>query len=217
VSVNGSSSTIVPTDTFVIVEFANNNNTQVARMQIQINKDDYDLANNRYIVSTKKLEDLVYTTSQFSWKTINTVRIYASTTRDLPITRKEATGGVVTVTTGSVEHDLSVGDKVFISGVASGVQDFDGLKTVLSASGTTFTYATTSANAIDQVVSGNFKTVDDRFYVALDALRVDNINTVNPLYGLIGYSIIQDELERSIVKSPNTTNFIEYRFVLDVT
>jgi hypothetical protein len=217
VSINGSSSTIVPTDTFVIVEFANSDNSQVARMQIQINKDDYDLANNRYIVSTKKLEDLVYTTSQFSWKTINTVRIYASTTRDLPITRKEATGGVVTVTTGSVEHNLSVGDKVFISGVASGVQDFDGLKTVLSASGTTFTYATTSANAIDQVVSGNFKTVDDRFYVALDALRVDNINTVNPLYGLIGYSIIQDELEQSIVKSPNTTNFIEYRFVLDVT
>ena len=217
VSVNGSSSTIVPTDTFIIVEFANNNNTQVARMQIQINKDDYDLANNRYIVSTKKLEDLVYITSQFSWKTINTVRIYASTTRDLPITRKEATDGIVTVTTGSVEHDLSVGDKVFISGVASGVQDFDGLKTVLSASGTTFTYATVSANAIDQPVSGNFKTVDDRFYVALDALRVDNINTVNPLYGLIGYSIIQDELEQSIVKSPNTTNFIEYRFVLDVT
>ena len=219
VSINGSSSTIVPTDTFVIVEFANSDNSQVARMQIQINKDDYDLANNRYVVSTKRLEDLVYTTSQFSWKTINTVRIYASTTRDLPITRKEVLegNGFITVTTGSVEHNLSVGDKVFISGVASGVQDFDGLKTVLSASGTTFTYATTSANAIDQVVSGNFKTVDDRFYVALDALRVDNINTVNPLYGLIGYSIIQDELEQSIVKSPNTTNFIEYRFVLDVT
>jgi hypothetical protein len=217
VSVNGSSSTIVPTDTFVIVEFANSDNSQVARMQIQINKDDYDLAKNRYIVSTKKLEDLIYITSQFSWKTINTVRVYASTTRDLPITRKEAEDGVVTVTTGSVEHDLSEGDKVFISGVASGVQDFDGLKTVLSASGTTFTYATESSDAIDQAVSGNFKTVDDRFYVALDALRIDNVNTVNPLYGLIGYSIIQDELEQSIVKSPNTTNFIEYRFVLDVT
>jgi hypothetical protein len=112
-----------------------------------------------------------------------------------------------------------VGDKVFISGVAASGQDLDGLKTVLSVSesGTMFTYATTSSVVPDQPVSGNFKTVDDRFYIALDALRIDNVNTVNPLYGLTGYSIIQDELEKSIVKSPNTTNFIEYRFVLDVT
>jgi hypothetical protein len=221
VSVNGSSSGIVPTDTFVIVEFANNNNSQIARMQIQINKEDYDLARNRYIVSTKKLEDLLYITDQFSWKTINTIRVYASTTRDLAITRKQVVegSGVATITTGLISHDLSVGDKVFISGVAASGQDLDGLKTVLSVSesGTMFTYATTSSVVPDQPVSGNFKTVDDRFYIALDALRIDNVNTVNPLYGLTGYSIIQDELEKSIVKSPNTTNFIEYRFVLDVT
>jgi hypothetical protein len=217
VSVNGSSSLIVPTDTFVIVEFSNSDRSQVAKMQIQVNKDDYDLANNRYIVSTKKLQDLVYTTNQFSWKTINTVRVYASTTKDLTITNKLAAAGVATMTT-DVEHNLAAGDKVFVSGVATSGQDFNGLKTVISASGTTFTYATEST-AISQEVSpaGKLKTVDDRFYVALDALRVDNINTVNPLYGLIGYSIIQDELEQSIVKSPNTTNFVEYRFVLDVT
>ena len=221
VSVNGSSSTIVPTDTFIIVEFANSNNTQRAKMQIQINRDDYDLAKNRYVVSTKKLEDLVYITDQFSWKTINTVRVYASTTRDVAITRKEVVenSGVATITTGIISHGLSVGDKVFISGVAASGQDLDGLRTVLSVSesGTVFTYATTSSVVPDQPVSGNFKTVDDRFYIALDALRIDNVNTVNPLYGLTGYSIIQDELEKSIVKSPNTTNFIEYRFVLDVT
>ena len=220
VSVNGGSSLIVPTDTFVVVEFSNSDRSQIAKMQIQINKDDYDLANNRYIVSPKKLQDLVYTTDQFSWKTINTVRVYASTTRDIPITRKEVeTAGTVRITTGSVDHGLSEGDRVFISGVASGSQDFNGLKTVLSVpEETVFTYATEFPDTVeDQSVSGNFKTVDDRFYVALDALRLDNINTVNPLYGLVGYSIIQDELEQSIVKSPNTTNFVEYRFVLDVT
>ena len=217
VSVTGSSSLIVPTDTFIIVEFSNSDNTQVAKMQIQVNKDDYDLANNRYVVSTKRLQDLIYTTSQFSWKTINTVRVYASTTKDLTITNKEAADGIATMTT-DVDHNLATGDKVFISGVATSGQDFNGLKTVISASGTTFTYATTST-AISQEVSpvGKLKAVDDRFYVALDALRIDNVNTVNPLYGLVGYSIIQDELERSIVKSPNTTNFVEYRFVLDVT
>jgi len=217
VSVNGSSSLIVPTDTFVIVEFSNSDRSQVAKMQIQVNKDDYDLANNRYVVSTKRLQDLVYTTSQFSWKTINTIRVYASTTKDLTITNKLAASGIATMTT-DVDHDLAAGDKVFISGVATSGQDFNGLKTVISASGTTFTYATEST-AISQEVSppGKLKTVDDRFYVALDALRIDNVNTVNPLYGLVGYSIIQDELEQSVVKSPNTTNFVEYRFVLDVT
>jgi hypothetical protein len=220
VSVNGGSSLIVPTDTFVVVEFSNSNRSQVAKMQIRINEDDYDLASNRYIVGIKKLQDLVYITDQFSWKTINTVRIYASTTRDIPITRKEVeTAGTVRITTGNVDHNLSEGDKVFVSGVASGSQDFNGLKTVLSVpEDTVFTYATEFPDTVeDQSVSGNFKTVDDRFYIALDALRIDNINTVNPLYGLVGYSIIQDELERSIVKSPNTTNFVEYRFVLDVT
>jgi hypothetical protein len=216
VSVNGSSSTIVPTDTFVVVEFSNSDKSQVAKMQVQINEDDYDLATNRYIVSTKRLQDLVYT-NQFSWKTINTIRVYCSTTRDVTITNKAAAEGIATLTT-QIDHGLAAGDKIFVSGVATGSQDFNGLKTILTASGTTLTYASTST-AISQSVApvGNLKTIDDRFYIALDALRIDNVNTVNPLYGLVGYSIIQDELQRSIVKSPNTTNFIEYRFVLDVT
>jgi hypothetical protein len=216
VSVNGSASTVVPTDTFVIVEFSNSDGSQSAKMQIQINEDDYDLSKNRYIVATKKLEELFYT-SQFSWKTANTIKVYASTTRDLIVSNKLAASGVATLTT-TTAHNLVPGDRVFISGVSTGEQDFDGIKTVIEASGTTFTYASTST-AISQEVTprGTAKTADSRFYVALDALRIDNINTVNPLYGLVGYSIIQDELQQSIIKSPNTTNFIEYRFVLDVT
>jgi len=219
VSVDGGASTIVPTDTFIIVEFSNNDGTQFARMQIQINESDYDLANNRYIVATKKLEELFYS-SQFSWKTTNTIKVYASTTRDLLVSNKQAASGIARLTT-VTSHNLEVGDRVFIANVSTGDQKFNGIVTVTNIpTGTTFEYVYPSeATVIGQEVNprGTAKTVDDRFYVALDGIRLENINTVNPLYGLVGYSIIQDEAESSIVKSPNTTNFIEYRFVLDVT
>ena len=54
------------------------------------------------------------------------------------------------------------------------------------------------------------------FYVCLDALRLENIGTVNSLYGLTGYSVIKNDNARTIVKSANTTNFIEFRFAMGV-
>jgi hypothetical protein len=54
------------------------------------------------------------------------------------------------------------------------------------------------------------------FYVCLDALRVENITSTNSLYGLTGYSVIKNIQARPIIKSANTTNYIEFRFVLDV-
>ena len=55
------------------------------------------------------------------------------------------------------------------------------------------------------------------YYVALDALRLENIATVNPLYGLTGYSIIQNADASTIVKSPNTSNYVEFRFSVGVS
>lgn len=55
------------------------------------------------------------------------------------------------------------------------------------------------------------------YYVALDAMRLENISTVNALYGLTGYSVIQNENSVTIVKSPNTTNYIEFRFAIGVS
>ena len=57
----------------------------------------------------------------------------------------------------------------------------------------------------------------NNYYVALDAMRLENIATVNPLYGLTGYSIIQNVDASTIVKSPNTSNYIEFRFSVGVT
>jgi hypothetical protein len=56
----------------------------------------------------------------------------------------------------------------------------------------------------------------DSFYVCLDALRLENNTATNSLYGLTGYSVIKNVQSRPIVKSENTTNYIEFRFALDV-
>jgi hypothetical protein len=57
----------------------------------------------------------------------------------------------------------------------------------------------------------------ENYYVALDALRLENIMTLNPLYGLTGYSVVQTSDAATIVKSPNTNNYIEFRFSIDVS
>jgi hypothetical protein len=54
------------------------------------------------------------------------------------------------------------------------------------------------------------------FYVCLDAMRIENKSSQNPLYGLTGYSAIKNTSARPIVKSSNTTNFIEFRFGVGV-
>jgi hypothetical protein len=56
----------------------------------------------------------------------------------------------------------------------------------------------------------------DDYYIALDALRLENITSSNPVYGLSGYSVIKNTGSQPILKSPNTTNHIEFRFGMDV-
>lgn len=51
------------------------------------------------------------------------------------------------------------------------------------------------------------------FYIAFDALRIDNLTAVNPLYALSGYSIIQID-GKPIVKARNTNSYIEFRLAL---
>ena len=54
------------------------------------------------------------------------------------------------------------------------------------------------------------------YYIALDALRLENISSVSPTYGLVGYVINKSVGSATIVKNPNTNNYIEFRFGLDV-
>ena len=65
-------------------------------------------------------------------------------------------------------------------------------------------------------LSGGLHPTSD-YYIALDAMRLENIATVNPLYGLTGYSVIKNDDATTIIKSPNTNNYIEFRFSIGVT
>ena len=56
----------------------------------------------------------------------------------------------------------------------------------------------------------------DQFYVALDALRIENVTSQNPLYGLTGYTVIRNTDSATVVKVANSTNFIEFRFAVGV-
>jgi hypothetical protein len=57
----------------------------------------------------------------------------------------------------------------------------------------------------------------DSFYIAFDAIRLENIATFNPLYGLTGYSVIKNTTADPIIKSTNTSNYIEFRFSIGVS
>lgn len=82
---------------------------------------------------------------------------------------------------------------------------------------TTANFAWTSADTINVYVSViNSGSESDEFYVVLDAVRFENLNTPNPLYGLVGYSVIQNDTAKTIIKSSNTTNYVEFKFAIGV-
>jgi len=56
----------------------------------------------------------------------------------------------------------------------------------------------------------------DLFYVSMDAIRLDNVNSYNPLYGLTGYTVVKNLDARPIIKLPNTTSLIEFRLGIGI-
>jgi hypothetical protein len=80
---------------------------------------------------------------------------------------------------------------------------------------TGFTWSQVDVVKIYACVTGS-QGPTDNFYIALDALKLENTSSSNPLYGMTGYSVIKNTHAATIVKSANTTNYIEFRFALDV-
>jgi hypothetical protein len=73
-------------------------------------------------------------------------------------------------------------------------------------------YATvTEKNQVTEEVS-----VSDKFYVCVDALRLENTQNLNPIYGLTGYSVVKTIDSEPIPKIANSSSHIEFRFGLDV-
>jgi hypothetical protein len=285
VAVSGSGS-VVPDKIKVMVEFANGDGTQYARLEDELVESEY--LDNRYIVITKRLDELTYSTI-FDWREVSVIRIYVSTIDTVTATNKVGSGTTATITTSA--HDIPVnatitgatvvgseityvannsfipGDIVTISGITPSTLNASN-QTVIEANATSFkisnaavtgTYSSggtaivqnyyvtvSNANGADTGFDGTFVltsvptttsivyartgtvvgstgitgSVDiyrHQYYLGLDAIRFDNISTINPLYGMTGYSIIQNATESTIVKPANTNNYIEYRFILDVT
>jgi hypothetical protein len=53
-------------------------------------------------------------------------------------------------------------------------------------------------------------------YVSLDAIRMENVSSPNPLYGLTGYTVIENTSSQTFVKENNTQALVEFRFSMDV-
>lgn len=138
-------SLIVPEAVRILVEFSSTDaleEGEFARMEINLSDGEgYDFELNRYVVVSKKLEELI-TSPTFTWNAVDVVKIYCSVISD-----------------GSPSED---------------------------------------------------------YYVALDAIRLENLSASNPLYGLVGYSVIKNNNAEAIIKSSNTTNLIEFRFAIDI-
>jgi hypothetical protein len=109
------------------------------------------------------------------------------------------------------------------NGTGAGQQDFSTnryvnvtreLKDLIKS--TAFTWSSVNVVKIWASVLGAGGTPSSDYYVALDALRLENTSAVNPLYGLTGYSVVKTPDLLPIVKVPNTANLVEFRFALDV-
>lgn len=128
-----SANSAAPAETKIVVEFLASEldpTTGYARLTHTISS--ADLASSRYIVITKKLSELEYS-SQFSWANVQVTRLWASTT------------------------------------------------------------------------------LGDKYFVAFDAIRFENVSQPNPLYALTGYSVVQNK-SKPINKLANTSNYVEFRF-----
>jgi hypothetical protein len=219
VSVAGLSSE-VPDFVRLVLEFSNSSGSQVAQLQVNVNSQKLNLVDNRYVISEKTLNELIYSVgNQFSWTDVSSIRVYASATNRLPAaTRASDPITETALITTETPHDLVIGDWVSIFGVHPLL---DGYRQVTSVNIPTvpnsFTFSSTENVAAGTAVPGTIEVTNKNYYIALDAIRVDNVSTENPLYGLTGYSTIQNADELTITKSPNTNNYIEYRFILDVT
>ena len=79
-----------------------------------------------------------------------------------------------------------------------------------------FNWANVSVVKVYTCILDGTGTPTNDYYVSLDAIRLENLNTVNPLYGLTGYTIVKNASASTILKDINTSNIAEFRFALDV-
>lgn len=114
-------------------------------------------------------------------------------------------------------------ESVLQNGTDAGEIDFSTnryhvINTNLDSIYTTTDFNWNSANTVKVYVSVLDSNGDatPNFYVLLDGLRLENLSAENALYGLTGYSVIQNTSGTTVVKESNTNNYVEFRFAIGV-
>lgn len=80
-----------------------------------------------------------------------------------------------------------------------------------------FRWADVSIVKIYVYVTGSGGATPDDFYVGLDAMRIENLSSFTDVYGLTAYTKLNTTDLQPIIKLNNTSNFIEFKSVVDVT
>jgi hypothetical protein len=80
-----------------------------------------------------------------------------------------------------------------------------------------FRWTDVSVVLIYVYVTGTAPATSDDFYIALDAMRIENLSSFNNAYGLTAYSKLSTSDLQPVLKLDNTANFIEFKSVVDVT
>jgi hypothetical protein len=188
---------------------------QYARFATEVSSQ--EMAANRYFVKTARLEDLAKTDG-FTWGIVAVSKVHAlALEAQNPINGKEVSSNVVTLSTSGI-HNYAIGDTVYVENLHP---DLNGVFTITNIPTTTkFSYAKTLPNSsfetVPLLLGASASRPLDNFYISLDAVRVENMSTVNPLYGLTGYSVVKNSQALPIIKESNTSNLVEFRFAMDV-
>lgn len=189
-------------------------NQQYARMRVRKTSVADDFNNNRYFVATSKLEDLEKS-QEFSWRAVTAIKIYVSIpASDVQVASKEVSNNIATLMLGG-DHEFNVGGRINVSGVGTG---FDGVRTIteVTASSVSFDVDLADLNTTLLTPAGVISGYSSDYYVALDAIRLENVATTNPLYGLVGYTVAKTANGNPIIKESNTSSLLEFRFAMDV-
>lgn len=207
-----------PSQVRVVVEFASaesglSPSTDYARFKVLLTDASNSFSTNRYFVISKRLEELEKSPT-FSWNSVSILKIYVSIPATSVITQKVLTNNKATLTT-LQDHEFAVGSEITISGVDA---TFNGTYTITEVTNNTFSFAKTASNVTSALVTPNGSAAgySSEYYVALDALRLENVTTLNPLYGLTGYTVVKNDQGLPIVKNANSSNLVEFRFAMDV-
>jgi hypothetical protein len=219
--INKDTDTSNPSDVKIIVDFVSSDditgiNQQYARMRSHLKATPNNFNSNRYFVVSSKIEDLEKS-QEFSWRNVSAIKIFVSIPAPtVDATHKEITDNVATITL-AAEHDFGVGGRVTISGVGA---PFDGVHKIsaVSEDALTLSYPLTGSNVAKTAVASGSKAAgySSKYYVGLDSMRVENTATINPLYGLVGYTVAKTASGNPIVKETNTSSLLEFRFAMDV-